>query len=68
VFFYASDCLDLLIVQKSDVMGILRHFFLDEHMLILIGLGSQLKLLGASDMTVLNTIYDVLLLNFCLRR
>ncbi len=51
-------------VQKSDVVVILRHFFLYEHMLILIGLGSQLKLLGASDLTVLNTIYNVLLLNF----
>jgi len=64
VFFYASDCLDLLMVQKSDVMVILRHFFLYEHMLILIGLGSQLKLLGASDFTVLNTIYNLLLLYF----
>lgn len=65
MFFYASDCLGLLMVQKFDVMVILRHFFLYEHiMLILIGKGSQLKLLGASDLTVLNTIYDVLLLNF----
>lgn len=55
-------------VQKSDVMVILSHFVQYEHMLILIGLGSQLKLLGASDFTVLNTIYDLLLLNFGLRR
>ena len=64
MLFYASDCLDLLMVQKSDVVVILRHFVLYEHMLILIGLGSQLKLLGASDLTVFKTIYNVLLLNF----
>jgi hypothetical protein len=64
VFFYASDCLDLLVVQKSDVVVILNHFFLYEHMLILIGLGSQLKLLRASDLAVLYTIYDILMFNF----